>query len=346
MNLKIFKFFGLGLALVLLGLGISSGLVGTGASMLQPVPGTGIVYITKAEDFPYGEILKPEDLILGTFTTIASGLGSPHNILCGPDGRLYVNDLWVEEGGREVNRILRFNQDGSGRTIVAEWDSDELEPGAMVFAPNGDLYFGTISTAKGKPTQGIWRIPGALQADEQFNPPEQVLPPTAFITPTFDVRYSVQPHVFLTIGPFQGDLLILDTPWQSGIPDGRVLRALHPDFTSIEEFIPAFEDPRGEPFLPPGLAVNSQGDVFVTDFANGKILRYGPNGTFKGSFVSLEWANQIAIGPDDIVYVTNIVFRAGKAERGSLVVYDPEGKWLAAGWGYRWRGVTVCAPQE
>jgi len=125
-----------------------------------------------------------------------------------------------------------------------------------------------------------------------------------------------------------------------------VLRAVHPDFTSVEEFIPAFKDPRGEPFLPMGLAVNSQGDVFVTDFANGKIMRYGADGTFKGGFAVLEYANEIAIGPDDIVYVTNVVFRRGKPERGSLVVYNPEGKWLAAGWGYRLKGVTVCAPQE
>jgi len=204
MELKILKLLGLGLALalVLLGLVISSGLVGAGASVLQPVPGTGIVYITKAERFPYGEILKPEDLILGTFTTIASGLGSPHNILCGPDGRLYVNDLWAEEEGRKVHRILRFNQDGSGRTVVAEWDSDELRPAAMVFAPNGDLYFGTISTTRGSLTQGIWRISGVLQADEQFNPPEQVLPPTAFLTPTFEQIYIAESHAFLATGPF------------------------------------------------------------------------------------------------------------------------------------------------
>jgi hypothetical protein len=49
-------------------------------------------------------------------------------------------------------------------------------------------------------------------------------------------------------------------------------------------------------------------------------------------------------GPDDIVYVTNVVFRDGKPERGGLTVYNPQGKWLAAGWGMHWRGVTVCAP--
>jgi sugar lactone lactonase YvrE len=308
------------------------------------VPGKGIVYITKAEDFPYGEIIKPDDLILGTFTTIASGLGSPGVILCGPDGRLYVDSNEEEEGGRKVNRILRFNQDGSGRTVVAEWDSNELRPGAMVFAPNGDLYFGTGSIKRGQPTQGIWRIPGALQADGEFNPPEQVLPPTTFLTPTFDVNYATEPFAFLATGPFQGDLLISDRPRTSGTPGGRVVRALHPDFTSVEEFIPAFKDPRGKPFLPPGLTINSQGDVFVTDFANGKILRYGPDGVFKGVFAILEWANQIAIGPDDIVYVTNVVFRDGKPERGGLTVYNPQGKWLAAGWGMHWRGVTVCAP--
>jgi sugar lactone lactonase YvrE len=318
------------------------------------VPGKGIVYITKAEDFPYGEIIKPEDLILGKFTTIASGLGSPHEVLCGPDGRLYVNSQKEEEGGRKVNRTLRFNQDGSERTVVAQWDSDVLRPGAMVFASNGDLYFGTVSTEGGKPTRGIWRIRGALQADGRFNPPEQVLPPEVFTPPPADkIGAAVEPFAFLTTGPFAGDLLLIDDPWawsergaKAENPGTRVLRALQPDFNSVVEFIPRYKDPQTkEPFWAAGLAINNQGDVFVTDFGNGKILRYGADGTFKGVFVLLEDANQIAIGPDDIVYVTNVSFPpSGGPWRGSLVVYDPNGKWLASGWGLHWRGVTVCAP--
>ena len=93
-----------------------------------------------------------------------------------------------------------------------------------------------------------------------------------------------------------------------------------------------------------GLAISSQGDVFVNDFNNGKVLRYGPDGTFKGVFAKLETPNEIAIGPDDIVYVTDVSFRP--TTRGGLFVFDPEGKPLAsANFPMALRGVTVCAPQ-
>jgi sugar lactone lactonase YvrE len=267
---------------------------------------------------------------------IVSGLNSPHDVLCGPDGRLYVNDLWQRDGTLEVHRILRFNQDGSGRTLVAQWRSNNLRPSAMVFAPNGDLYFGTVSTERGKPTRGIWRIVGALQAESSFNPPEQILSPETFSQPGEDLN-STKPYAFLTAGPFAGDLLIVEKT--------RILRALKPDFKTVAEFIPAFKDQEtGEDFGAGGLAISSQGDVFVNDFSNGKVLRYGPDGTFKGVFAKLETPNQIAIGPDDIVYVTDVSFQP--TTRGGLFVFDPEGKPLAsANFPIALRGVTVCAPQ-
>ncbi len=86
---------------------------GTLSAGSQPALGKGIVYVTRTEAAPRGAILKPLDLKLGLFSTIVSGLSHPHDVLCGPDGRLYVNSLWEKDGGRRVNRILRFNQDGS-----------------------------------------------------------------------------------------------------------------------------------------------------------------------------------------------------------------------------------------
>jgi len=125
-----------------------------------------------------------------------------------------------------------------------------------------------------------------------------------------------------------------------------VLRAPKPEFNTVVEFIPAFDDAEtGQPFLPPGLAVNSQGDVFVTDFTNGKVLRYGPDGTPKGVLAKIEWANQVAVGPDDFIYVTNYVGGAGYI-RGGVFVFAPDGKLVASGnFPLNLRGVTVCAPQ-
>lgn len=94
------------------------GSVGVWQVNAQPPPGQGTVYVTKTVRAPDGAILKPLDLGLGLFQPVVRGLNDPHDVLCGPDGRLYVNDLWQKERGRRVNRILRFNQDGSSKTLV------------------------------------------------------------------------------------------------------------------------------------------------------------------------------------------------------------------------------------
>lgn len=339
--------------LALCGLGAVLGSAVTFSSSLQPPPGEGTVYVTQVEAAPNGAILKPLDLGRGLFSPIVRGLSFPTALLCGPDGRLYVNDLWAERGGLLLHRIWRFNPDGSGQTPVAEWASGELRPGAMAFSPNGDLYFGTLSTEAGRLTGGIWRIPGALHADRAFNPPEPVLPPEAFTPPPAATAGAVaEPYAFLTAGPFAGDLLIIDDPFTFGRlgggenPGARVLRAPAPDFTAVEEFIPFHRDLETEgPFSAAGLAVTDQGDVLVTDIDNGKVLRYGPDGAFQGVFAQVEDPNQIAIGPDDLVYVTNVTFPGGGAVRGGLFIFDAEGKEVAkAEFAMRLRGVTVCAP--
>jgi hypothetical protein len=341
--MRMFKLFGLGAALVLLVLAAASNNVVTSGAGIQPMPGKGTVYVTKFVPAPGGAILKVLDFGLGLFTPIVSGLGSPPTVLCGSDGRLYITES-VQERNRWLRRILRFNQDGSGRTVVGQWPSTELNVGGLVFASNGDLYFGTSSTQEAGPTQGIWRIPGALQADQQFNSPQRVVSPENL--PVLENWTSARPYAFLIAGPFQGDLLITVSPNWSGTPGGQVLRAPQPDFNTAVEFVPAFDDTEtGQPFLPPGLAVNSQGDVFVTDFTNGKVLRYGSDGTLKGVLAKIEWANQVAVGPDDLVYVTNYVGGAGYS-RGGVFVFARDGKPVTSGnFPLNLRGVTVCAPQ-
>ena len=320
---------------------------GTSESGAQSTPGKG-VYVARSEVAPNGSILRLrlQDLDENPFQAIASDLSLPGNIFCGPDGRLYVHERNAKnEKGRYVHRIVRFNSDGSKRTLIAEWDDVPRVPSSIVVAPNGDLYFGTSSpSTKDEPTQGIWRIADAFKADGQLKSPQQILPPTAFQFPVSKSGgYIVAPHAFLSAGPFQGDLLVIDWPKRGHVPGGHVLRVPKPDFNTVVEFIPAHTDPEtGEPFHPIGLAVNSQGDVFVTDFTNGKILRYGSDGAEKGLFGKVELANQIAVGPTDLVYVTNSVFKDG-IEHGSLFVFDSMGELLkAVDAPPHVRGVTVC----
>lgn len=338
MRVCVFKLFvSVGLVLALVGGALgSASMLETG---LQPPPGKGTVYVTKVAPAPDGAILKVMDLALGITNPIISGLNLPFDVLCGPDGRFYITEAWAREGIRTISRIVRFNQDGSGRTVLAQWPSSELRPIGLVFAPNGDLYFGTISIAEGRRHKGIWRIRGALQADQQFNPPEQVLPPESF-TRTPSQYDGVTPQVFLSSGPFQGDLLIADSPSFTGDPGGRVLRAPKPEFNTVVEFIPQHDNPN--PFQPQGLAVNSQGDVFVNDTANDKVLRYGSDGTLKGTFAEIVGSMEIAIGPNDIVYLT--AWRSDSA--AAFFVLGPDGNVLGSSeFMFRMYEVTVCAPQ-
>jgi hypothetical protein len=119
---------------------------------LRVSPAEATIYLTKPVPAPEGAILRltgPNKVV-----QVAGNLESPGYIICGPDQRLYVQDF---AGG---GRILRYNQDGSGRKVIVQ--DPNLQITTFVFAPNGDLYFGTQK-------QGLWRLKGADPA----NKPEQ-----------------------------------------------------------------------------------------------------------------------------------------------------------------------------
>nr|BAL58742.1 hypothetical protein HGMM_OP2C290 [Candidatus Acetothermum autotrophicum] len=272
-------------------------------------PAGATIYLTKPVAAPEGAILR----LTGPnqFTQVVGNLESPHYIICGPDQRLYVHDY---TGG---GRILRYNQDGSGRKVIVQ--DPNLQITTLVFALNGDLYFGTWK-------QGLWRLKGADPA----NKPEQILPPSTF-------TFMPQPYAFLTAGPRKGDLLILDSPWSGGRGvSNRILVARAPDFKVAEPFITTAT------YWPAGLALNSKSEIFVTMFYDGRIMRYNPDGSVQGTFSALEFANQIAIDSQDTVWVTNAVFR-GNEVSGGLVRFKPNGssEWMLDRV-VLVRGVTVC----
>jgi hypothetical protein len=195
----------------------------------------------------------------------------------------------------------------------------------MVFAPNGDLYFGSVSVRYGEPTKGIWRIPAeALGAESGPCHAEQVLPGRLFPAVVGN-KISFGPYAFLTKGPYAGDLLIVYDGDYYGktVAGGRIFRAIRPGYRSIIDFVVSHP-----PFSPAGLAVNPEGDVFISDFGKGTILQYDSNGHFQRKYASLKNANQIAIGFDGTVYVTNATFDKNGMVEGGLFVYDPSGALL------------------
>lgn len=335
--MRIFKLFGLGAALVVLTLAVANSSVVSWGAGMQPIPSKGTVFITQVQPSPGGAIFQVTDLAAGSVKAIVRRLSWPFDILCGPDGRLYITEDYAYEGSDAVSRIVRFNQDGKGRVVIAQWPAAEKRAAGLTFAPNGDLYFGTISRAEGERHKGIWRIRGVLQAEDNFNAPEQVLPEAVFTrTPT---RYdSVKPR-FLTVGPYQGDLLIIDSPSFSGDRGGQVLRAPQSDLTNLVKFIAAHDNPR--PFQPSDIDITSQGELLVSDSANDKIVRYAADGVRIGLFAKVDRAMQMAIGPDETIYVTGYV----SSQSGRLSALTPDGKEVASfQFSFRLYDVAVCAP--
>jgi len=325
-------------------------------AVFQPTPGQGSVYLTQMGGMSEGAILTPLDLELSLYSRIVDRLSFPETVICAPNGDLYFTETFAPESvgaaasilihkpGRIVetpqadfHRVARVKPNGSAPNYIVEWDDASLLPSSLALAPNGDLFIGSTSKDD-RPTQGIWRIRGVTQSTATFNPPEQILPPNIFAPPKKGTSNSVRPMDFLP----NGDLLIIDAPVEMA-PGGRVLRAAGPGYNATTTFIPPFDDMETRrSFKPSGLAVTPQGTVLITDFANDKILHYDAQGNFIGVFADLSSPNQIAVGVDGLVYVTNLRFR-GRNVTGGLFIYDAQGTLLVSDSSpiFR-RGITVC----
>jgi sugar lactone lactonase YvrE len=284
--------------------------------LTSPPPGEGTGSVLRL-DLSAGPVFPAP-----TVAPVVEGLTSPNNLICGPDKRLYVQDF-VRVGDRFIGRIVRYDQDGKNPEVIVPADP-AIWAWTMVFDEKGDLYVGAYGTE----FAGIVRLKEANPANKL----EQVIRAAAF-------RYGPSAMTFIKGGPLKGGLLIADKPERSDQRGGRVLLAKAPDFATAEPFIfdPGF-------IYPTGVAVNSQGQIFVTHFnRDGRVFRYPPDASKWDTVAAMSFANQLATDSTDTVWITNAVYFSGDRVEGGLRRLSPDGKTeLVLDKKVFVRGVTAC----
>jgi DNA-binding beta-propeller fold protein YncE len=139
-----------------------------------------------------------------------------------------------------------------------------------------------------------------------------------------------------------GDLYVSD-----GYGNARVHR-----FSSTGELLQSWGAPGrgvGEFHIPHGIAVDSDGRVMVADRENDRIQLFSPDGEYLGQWDDVRRPTQLFIGPDGLIYVSELAWRVGQTSPvhglvrvdlpGRVSIYDRDGRVLA-----RWGGPEGCAP--
>jgi hypothetical protein len=265
---------------------------------------------------------------------LVQDLTFPHDVVC-RDGKIFFNEHFVNERGKSPFRLWRYDMATSKLTSLATWRT--LRPSGMALDKSGNLYFGTIATTAGRLTDGVWVILDALT--ERPRSPQMVISGERFVKPFNSEFAAVRVSGFFP----NGDMLILDNPSISANfkEPGRMLRAARVDNNYV--LMDFLGEQVQRPVRPTGAAFRLDGSVLLTDFVAGKVLLYGADGG-SSEFATLSTPNQITVGSDDKVYVTNAVFNGDDGEvQGGLFVYNNNGTALfSVEFGKLLRGVDVC----
>jgi uncharacterized protein (TIGR03663 family) len=246
-----------------------------------------------------------------------SGQGSPHGPLLrpkglalGPDGRLYIADAGnsrvavMDATGQMLSAFGSFGEtDGAGKQPPG---GQFHEPWGLEVAADGTVYVAdTWNNRVQKLSSGLrfllaWGVGGDVATPEgMFGPRE-----TALDT--------------------NGRILVADTGnkrIQAFDASGRFVRSVGGGGGSGDG---QFNEPSGVAVSP------TSGEIFVADMWNRRIQRFGRDYAFIAAWrVDIGWESrdaihkpQIAVGPDDAVYVTD-------PEHDQVVVYSNGGQLLA-----------------
>lgn len=201
--------------------------------------------------------LKPEVFLVKR--RIARNLTSPLDGTCGPNGYVYFVDYGQ-------NKVIRYDP-----------RKDEIEelvrinrPTALNFDSKGNLYLNSA--------RGISKI--KMSKGEAVSEPVKITPNfssgVSIIHGYYRISRNIGGIAFLNKGPFAGSMVAVDTP------GSRVLRFDPPDFSSPKYFITSYskEGKTASLSTPVGIAINSQGNIFVADAEKREILEFDSSGNY------------------------------------------------------------------
>lgn len=192
-------------------------------------------------------------------TKVARRLISPLDGVCGLNGTVYFSDY----GG---NKIIAYDPSEARVQEIAQIN----RPTSINFDANGDLF---INSA-----QGVWKV--KMANGQPMGEPVKITPNfssgVSIIHGYYRFSRNIGGIAFLNKGPFAGSMVVVDTP------GSRVLRFDPPDFSSPKYFITSYSYKGKTASLstPVGIAINSQGNIFVADAEKREILKFDSSGNY------------------------------------------------------------------
>jgi hypothetical protein len=209
----------------------------------------------------------------------------PIGLAVHPSGDIYLVDL----GYRRVQRF-----DSSGR-FVSLWETKAdaplrfWQPSDVAIGSDGTVYVLDASAMlyRLKPNGGL-ELAVNLVKHGASNPR--------------GLTIDESRHRFYIADAGRGRVLVLGT-------DGSFIGAWGGTGTALSFFEPS------------GIAVDSHGNVFVAEPATSRIRKLGPDGKLLAEWKAKGALFDIAVGPDDRVYVSS-------TDRGRVWIYDNDGKVL------------------
>jgi len=253
---------------------------------------TGALAGALALELPFIAHSRPPKEIPATIEWIEAGRGAepgrfeaPMAVAVDPAGNIYVADL----GNRRVDRF-----DSTGKFLNA-WHTNEgaatplVEPGGIAAVPSGEVF--VLDTA------------GRIVR----------LKPDGAVVPHIDL---------VRLGSYSPRGLAFDSARQrfyvTDAGKSRIL-VLAVDGTLIEAW--GGENTKLSFDIGWGLAIDSHGNVFVTERGNSRVRKLSPAGVLLAEWTVRDGIFDVAVGADDRVYVSS-------SDRAQLWVYDNDGHLL------------------